>query len=586
MKTRTTVPSTRPWMRSTLMIAVLPMAGLFAGCSGSSPTVSPRSHSSGPEHTNAETTGSAGANWSFTDATQQLGLTATYRNGEESARNAILESLGGGVGILDYDIDGHLDLVFPGGGEFVSGSDQLLGLPTQLWRAQSDGPSRRVTDAAGLSLAPFYTHGVAIADIDNDGFADILVTGFGGLQFWHNLGDGTFQEQAQTAGLVDTRWSSSAAWGDLNGDGNVDLYIAHYVDWSFANNPVCRGPGNSQPDVCPPRQFEGVDDVVYFSEGNGQFRDATQEAGLIHGGKGLGVVITDLDQDGDVDVYVANDTENNFLYWNNGRGHFTEGGVLAGAAVDDRGVANGSMGIAVGDYDGDQRFDLMVANYEDEAFALYRQVESQQFLHVSQQTGITSLGVLNVGFGTILTDIDADGDLDAVVANGHIMHFPRSAPVRQKVMLLKNNHGQRFERIELKSPEYLATGHAGRGVAMGDLDGDGIPDFVFANNNEPAAVLLNRSPAIGRRLQIRLIGRTSNRDGIGAVVKLTADGITHTHTISGGGSYLSSSTSTVYATGTPKHSTELYAVVVWPSGKTKQVAIDEQQFILEVIEED
>ncbi len=581
MKTRTTVPSTRPWMRSALMIATLPMVGLFAGCTGSSPTVSPRPHTSAPAQTTAEP---AGANWSFTDATQPLGLTATYRNGEEAARNAILESLGGGVGILDYDVDGHWDLVFPGGGQFVSGRDQLQGLPTQLWRAQSDGPSQRVTDAAGLSHASFYTHGVAIADFDNDGFADILVTGFGGLQFWQNLGDGTFQERAQTAGLVDTRWSSSAAWGDLNGDGNVDLYIAHYVDWSFANNPVCRGPANGRPDVCPPRQFEGVDDVVYFSEGNGRFRDATQEAELVRGGKGLGVVITDLDQDGDVDVYVANDTENNFLYWNDGRGHFTEGGVLAGAAVDDRGVANGSMGIAVGDYDGDQRFDLLVANYEDEAFALYRQVEAQQFLHASQQTGITSLGVLNVGFGTILTDIDADGDLDAVVANGHIMHFPRSAPVRQNVMLLKNNRGQRFERVELPTPEYLATGHAGRGVAMGDLNGDGIPDFVFANNNEPAAVLLNSTPPIGRRLQIHLIGRQSNRDGIGAVVKITADGVTQTHAISGGSSYLSSSPGIVYATIAAKQTKELSLTVIWPSGKTSRIAVGASTVSVDVVE--
>ncbi len=571
------------WMRSDPIMAALAIV-LIAGCTGSSSTAPPVAQSTNPNRTNGNSPSSTPMNWSFIDATQQLGVNATYRNGEEAGRNAILESLGGGVGVLDYDSDGHLDLVFPGGGEFVSGRDELKGLPTQLLRAQSDGPYHRVTEAAGLSVAPFFTHGVAIADFDNDGFPDILVTGFGGLQLWHNRGDGTFQEQAQTTGLLDTRWSSSAAWGDLNNDGNVDLYVAHYVDWSFTNNPICRGPASGQPDVCPPRQFEGVDDVVFFSEGNGQFRDATLDAGLVPGGKGLGVLITDLDQDGDVDVYVANDTEDNFLYWNDGRGHLTEAGVISGAAVDDRGVANGSMGIAVGDYDGDQRFDLFVANYEDEAFALYRQVAAQQFLHVSQQSGITSLGVLNVGFGTILNDLDADGDPDAVVANGHIMHFPRSAPVRQKVMLLNNNQGQRFERMDLKSPEYLATGHAGRGVASGDLNNDGIPDFVFANNNEPAAVLLNTTPPIGQRLQIRLRGRASNRDAIGAIVKLTADGVTQTYTISGGGSYLSSGAFTIPMTTANPQPSAITLEITWPSGDIERVDVASNQFHVEMTE--
>ena len=511
-----------------------------------------------------------------------------YHNGEEARRNTILESLGGGVGIVDFDNDGVLDLVFPGGGGFVKGRDELFGLPTHLLRGQKNGPFQSVTSAAGLEYSSYYTHGVAIADIDNDGFSDLLVTGYGGVQFWQNKGDGTFRETANVSGLTDSRWSSSAAWGDLNGDGNLDLYIAHYVDWSFSNNPVCPGPVNGTPDICPPRQFLGVDDVVYFGDGNGQFRDATNEAGLKPGGKGLGVIVADFDQDHDLDIYVANDTENNFLYWNDGHGRLTEEGMLAGVAVDDHGVANGSMGVAVADFDGDQRFDILVANYEDESFALYRQVANRQFLHVSQQTGITSLGVSNVGFGSLCVDIDADGHPDVVVANGHIMHFPRSGSVRQKVTFLKNRLGRRFERVEPKDPDSLTTGHMGRGLAMGDLNGDGSPDFVFANSNEPAAVLLNSTPTIGRRLQVRLIGRSSNRDGIGATVCLVTDQTKQIQSVYGGSSYLSTSSREVPLTLPNPNSETVTILVDWPSGQRttlkKTLRLNESRDVILIVE--
>ena len=518
---------------------------------------------------------SAVTDWSFADATEELGVTASYRNGEEAGRNSILESLGGGVGILDYDGDGLPDLVFPGGGEFVSGQDELRGHPTQLLRANSGGPYQSVTVPAGMGRSEYYTHGVAIADVDNDGFSDLLVTGYGGLQFWTNQGDGTFRETAKSTGLTDSRWSSSAAWGDLNGDGNVDLYVAHYVDWSFANNPVCRGSSNGTPDICPPRQFNGVNDVVYFSDGDGHFHDASGEAGLVPGGKGLGVLMADFDQDHDLDIYIANDTENNVLYWNDGHGHLAEEGMLSGVAVDDRGVANGSMGLALADFDGDQKLDILVTNYEDEAFALYRQVAPRQFLHVSQQTGISSLGVLNVGFGAVMIDVEADGDPDLVVTNGHIMHFPRSAPVLQKVMLLKNTGGRRFERVDLMRPKYLTAGHAGRGLAMGDLNGDGHPDLVFANNNQSAAVLLNTTPAIGRRVQVRLIGRTSNRDGIGCSAAIVVDGTSFINVSYGGGSYLSASSPLMNLTHPVANPVNVTLDVQWPSGHQQKIRLDQ-----------
>lgn len=467
-----------------------------------------------------------------------------YRNGSESQRNAILESLGGGVGVVDFDLDGALDLCFPGGGGFVG--ETIQGEASRLMRQQGPDLFEDVTEAALLNMGLHYSHGCAVADFNGDGFPDLLITGYGGLTLWVNLGDGTFMDGTAEAGLDDTGWSSSAAWGDFNGDGVLDLYVTHYVNWSLANDPVCNGPSGAA-DVCPPRRFEGVNDTLYLGQGDGTFVDASTPSGLVAGGKGLGVVAVDLDHDGDLDLYVANDTTPNFYYNNTGNGIFREEGLASGLALDDMGTANGSMGLAILDYDGDRLPDLGVTNYEGELFALYRNLGGGVFQHSSRMTGLNRIGNLFVGFGCVAGDFNANGHEDIAIANGHVVHHPLNAPVKQLPLLLANRGSGKFERIEpALAGDYFNTPSLGRGLATGDIDRDGLLDLVFVNTNDPAALLYNRSQKVAeanrpRGLHLRLVGTASNRDALDAWGELETKEGNQVRHLSGGGSYLSTS---------------------------------------------
>ncbi|MCA9049392.1 MAG: VCBS repeat-containing protein, partial [Planctomycetaceae bacterium] len=400
----------------------------------------------------------------FQDRTRSSGLQAGYRNGREANRYAILESLGGGVGILDYDGDGVPDIFAPGGGEFGDGKT-LVPEANSLYRGSRELSYFDAAMVAGCRECSRYTHGCAIADADNDGFPDIVVTGYGGLQFLRNLGDGTFQETADRSGLTDALWSSSAGWGDVNGDGCVDLYVAHYTDWSFENDPSCPGPGPDGRDVCPPRAFGPLDDTLFISDGQGGFTDGSNAAGLVSGGKGLGVLLSDFDHDNDTDIYVANDTTANFLYVNDGSGVFAEEGLQSGTSMDDRGSPNGSMGTITADFDDDLLPDLWVTNFESETSALYRNLGGCRFQHISRDSGVAAVGALFVGFGTDAADFDADGDVDIVIANGHVVYHPAGGEAAQEPLFLENQGNGVFVR-RIPGPEggYFQRTHVGRGL--------------------------------------------------------------------------------------------------------------------------
>jgi hypothetical protein len=496
----------------------------------------------------------------------EAGVAFAYRNGEEAGLCSILESLGGGVGVFDYDRDGLMDLCLPGGGT-LSAEKRIAALPAGLFRNLGGFRFAPVAEPSGLGAPKYYSHGAAIGDFDNDGFSDVLITGYGGVQFFQNQGDGTFRETAQACGLTCDRWSSSAAWGDLNGDGNLDVYIANYVNWTFENDPLCTS-REGQREICSPKAFEPLADHVFYNNGDGAFRDAFEEAGLRSDGKGLGVVLADMENDGDLDVYVANDTTPNFLYLNDGNGRLREDGLLRGVALDDRGVNTGSMGVDVCDYNRDGLLDLWVANFEDETFALYRNEGQGFFLHVSKPVGVTARGQLFVGFGTVCADFDRDGDEDFVVANGHVIKYPTGAPRRQLPLYLENEGG-RFRRLTPAAPDYFGVDHEGRGLATGDLDNDGDLDLAFSNLNDPVALLRNETRS-GSWLAVQLIGRGANRDGVGAWLTLQTSSGKIFRQMKGGGSYLSSNDPRVYF-GIEDGVRVEKLIIRWPNGNVQTI---------------
>ena len=495
-----------------------------------------RSRTRPPASTTAETPAPIRSLARFADVTRERGVDFVYRNGKEADTYSMLESLGGGVGLLDYDGDGQLDLVAPGGGEFVNGKE-VRGLPSVLYRNQGPGEFQNVSRIATLAEARYYSHGVAIADGDNDGFQDVLVTGYGGLMLYQNQGDGTFLERAVAAGLTDTLWSSSAGWGDIDGDGSPDLYVVHYTDWSFDHHPFCAGPRPELRDVCPPRIFEPLPDVLYLSNGDGTFRDSSAESGLRKDGKGLGVLIADVDLDRRLDIYVVNDTDPNFLYLNDGNGTLTDTSLISGASLGNSGTPDGSMGVDLGDFNLDGLPDIWVTNYERETNALYRNEGKGFFQHISQSTGVAAMGGLYVGWGTVFLDFDRDADEDLFVTNGHVIRYPVNAPLRQNPLLLENLAGQRVENAGSAGGEFFTTPHMGRGAACGDVDNDGDIDLAVSHVNEPLVVLSNESPNTNHWISIRLIGTHSSRDPIGATVRVHTGGTVQFRQVKGGTSY-------------------------------------------------
>jgi hypothetical protein len=549
----------------------------------------------------------------FEDVTAASGLRFTYRNGEEAGLATILESLGGGVALIDYDGDGLLDVFVTGGGYF-DGPDKkaIKGHPCKLFRNLGGFKFKDVTAEVGLDRLAgdepwFYTHGCAVADYDNDGWPDLLVTGYGRLALFHNVADGKggrrFEDVTHKAGLTDTLWSTSAAWGDLDGDCFPDLYVCHYVNWSWANNPPCKDYQNqTRPDVCAPKVFLGLPHVLYHNNGNGTFTDVSDAAGLqvprgddayqrlahlgpdarerlrrAHQandfGKGLGVLIADLDDDGLPDVYVANDTSGNFLYLNRGVGRLEQVAPDRGAAFDADGKTTGSMGVDAADYNSTGRLSLFVANYENETHALYRNLGKGQFIHSSRSTGIAALGLNYVGFGAGFLDFDLDGNEDLFISNGHVVHYPPPpTQVKQLPVLLRNlrrpgekPHEVGFENVSAKAGPYFQARHLGRGAALGDLDNDGRTDIILNPMNEEVVVLKNRHETGHHWLGVELIGRPY-RDAVGARLELEVDGQKLVRAVKGGGSYLSSNDRrTVFGFGECDKAGRL--TVRWPGGK-------------------
>lgn len=492
------------------------------------------------------------------------GIDFLYRNGREAGHYSILESLGGGAAIFDADGDGKND-VFVAGGGYFSDAKEILGYPSGLFVSRGKMKFRSATTQAGLDTRSLYSHGCAVTDYDNDGFPDLLVTGYGVPLLFVNCGDGTFEQKLITQTDEGEFWTSSGGWADIDADGFPDLYMCQYVDWSFDNHPSCPGFG-SEKDVCPPRSFEPLDDLLYVNDTAGFFSKA-DNVGLVPGGKGLGVLLADVDSDRDVDIYVANDTTENFLYLNDGRGRFTEDGLVRGVALDGEGAPNGSMGLALTDFDASGLPDLWVTNYEDEQFAMYRNTGGGNFLHASRDTGIAAMGGHYVGFGTVASDFDVDGDEDIAIANGHVVYHPKYDNELQQPVLLRND-GKRFKNVAVAG--YFESKQAGRGLAAGDLDRDGRPDLVAVPTNQSVTLAVNETQPLGKWVRLRLIARTGNRGAIGTTVTLHCTSGDQYRQRTGGGSYASASEPELFF-GIPAGADVEGLTINWLDGSTERI---------------
>lgn len=569
--------------RQTFFIIALTCVSAVAGCNGAKapPDPSGPGPSAPPAKTVVKVPDKASNSTAFRDVAAVAGVDAIYRNGEEAETYTILESLGGGVGILDFDRDGLDDLIFAGGGQ-ITKNRELRGLPAFVYRNRGVWSFVQITRQAGIEAATHYNHGVIAGDYDSDGFQDFVVTGYGGLQLFYNCGDGTFEDVSSSAGLVDSLWSSSAAWGDFDGDRVLDLFVAHYVNWSFENDPACLTKG-SQREVCPPRQFSGRPASLFLGNGDGTFRDGSAAASLRTDDKGLGIVAADMDLDGDLDAYITNDTIGNDVYRNDGKGRFEDHSLISGASLSDRGTPDGSMGVDICDFNLDGLPDIWVVNYENESAALYQNEGNMLFRHVSQPKGVTAAGGMHVGWGTCCFDADRDGDEDIFVSNGHVIRYPVNAPLRQKPQLFVNLGGTRFRTENENVSGYMAEPHMGRGAAAGDLDRDGDIDLAVSHTNEPVAVLSNESPRAGSWIQFELTGTVSPRDAIGTIVRIKTSLGEQTRHWKGGTSYASTS-SRIIDFGVGKAEAVESVEIRWPSGIVQTVASPQLNTMHRIVE--
>ena len=485
----------------------------------------------------------------FTDVTKAAGIKFTSFSSPE--KKYIVESMNGGVALFDFDGDGLLDIYLVNSYTVEAALAKRPRPPAALYRNRGDGTFEEVAAKAGVA-DPGWAMGVAVGDYDNDGFDDLYVTCFGPNRLYHNRRNGTFEDVTSKAGVGDPRFSTGAAWGDYNRDGNLDLFVSNYVDFKledlpqFGKGQLCQYRGI--PVQCGPRGLPGSGDVLYRNNGDGTFTDVSKAAKVEDpsGYYGLGVMWTDFDDDGWLDILVANDATPNYVYRNNHDGTFTEMGLMMGLAVDENGNEQGSMGISIGDYDRDGRLDVVITNFADQYNTIYHRNADGTFTDVSRATKTADVSMPYVGWGTKFFDYDNDGWLDLMVVNGHV--YPQiegaypGGLYRQRKLFYRNLRDGTFAEVASSLGTALMEPRASRGAAFGDYDEDGDEDVIVNDLDGPPMLLRNDGGSkAGHWISLKLVGTKSNRNAVGAKVWLKAGGMTQVDEVHSGDSYLSHS---------------------------------------------
>jgi hypothetical protein len=508
----------------------------------------------------------------FIEASSALGI--SFRNvAAHTSKKYLIETMAPGVALFDYDNDGRLD-IFVVNGAPLSDPTPKQTIPrkteskywNRLYHQERDGTFEDVTEKAGLEGVG-YGMGVAVGDYDNDGYEDLYVTAYGGNKLYHNNGDGTFTDVTDKAGVGGSGWSTSAAWVDLDGDGLLDLVVLRYLTWDF-DDIWCGEHKEGHRAYCHPDYFKPVAPLVYHNDGNGHFTAVSEKIGLAKPGKGLGIAIADYDRDGHIDLFVANDSMPEFLYHNKGDGTFKEVALESGVAVDGDGHTFAGMGVDFADYNNDGLPDLVITDLASQMYALYRNNGQGIFTYESYPSGLGRMTMAHSGWGVRLLDYDNDGWKDLLIAQGHDLDTIEltSPNVRyREPMLLARNTGRGFEDVSSEAGSVFREAWVGRGMAIGDIDNDGRVDAVVTTNDGPLYVLHNATPTPNHWLILKLVGHRSNRDAIGAEVRVVTGKTTQVATVTTASSYLSSSDKRVHF----GLGTETLAAAIeirWPSG--------------------
>jgi hypothetical protein len=507
----------------------------------------------------------------FEDVTAAAGIRFRHTSGA-TGKKYLPETMGSGCAFLDYDNDGRQDILLVNSMDWTPG--RTAHSYPALYHNNGNGTFTDVTKEAGLAVE-MYGMGVAAADYDNDGWVDVYLTALGRNHLFRNVG-GRFVEVTDKAGVAGGGFSASALFFDYDKDGRLDLFVTRYVEWSLEKDLFCTLDGTHK-SYCTPESYKGQSALLFHNRGDGTFEDVTAKAGLANpASKALGVAMLDFDDDGWMDLVVANDTQPNKLYRNNRNGTFTDVGVSAGVAFSESGVARAGMGVDAADFDGSGRPGIVFGNFSNEMIGLYRNEGTGLFVDEAPTNAIGPASLLTLTFGCFFFDYDLDGLLDLFAANGHVADdIDRVQPkvhYAEAPHLFRNLGQRKFEAVTARSGAALQRPMVARGAAYGDFDGDGDLDLLIVANNAPAVLLRNDGGNQNHYLRVRTVGTVSNRDGIGAKVTVTLEGGRRLQAlVKTGSSYLSQSELPVtFGLGAATKVARLE--VVWPSGKVDQVA--------------